>query len=79
MSNGQEAYNAALKNQYSAIFMDVQMPIMDGIQATCMIRESEKSGKIKSPNQILAVTAGSTPENFERCTKAGMNGKSYIR
>lgn len=78
VGNGRDAYEMSLKHRYDAIFMDVQMPIMDGITASGMIREAERKGLIGHKNQIIALTAGSTPENMERCTKAGMDGNLII-
>jgi len=65
-------------NRYDMIFMDVQMPVMDGYNATIAIRAFEKKAKtqLKHPNgiPIIAMTANAFAEDVEHCLKAGMNG-----
>jgi signal transduction histidine kinase len=67
-------------NRYDMIFMDVQMPVMDGYDATAAIRKFEKEAKgktqIKHQNgvPIIAMTANAFAEDVENCLKAGMNG-----
>jgi len=67
-------------NRYDMIFMDLQMPVMDGYDATIAIREFEKEIKqkteLKHPNgvPIIAMTANAFAEDVEHCLKAGMNG-----
>ncbi|HNY11539.1 MAG TPA: ATP-binding protein [Candidatus Wallbacteria bacterium] len=68
-SNGLEAVEAVKKNYYSAILMDIQMPIMDGYTATRLIRQSEHGRFIP----IIAVTAHAMKEELDRCIEAGMN------
>ncbi len=53
------------------IFMDVQMPVMDGLEATKIIRARETMGSHRT--YIIAVTAESLPEETARCREAGMN------
>ena len=67
--NGLEAVEKVQKNTYQLIFMDMQMPVMDGITATTEIR------KLKLENQptIIAMTANASPEDKENCFQAGMN------
>ena len=55
---------------YDLIFMDCQMPEMDGYEATRRIRSSETSGKHV---RIVAMTANAMPEDRELCLKAGMD------
>lgn len=71
--NGREALDAYRGGEYDLILMDVQMPIMDGLQATEAIREIERRNS-KPPARILALTAHSLRGDRERCLRAGMNG-----
>ncbi|MCP4914953.1 MAG: response regulator [Oligoflexia bacterium] len=68
-NNGQEAVNLCHENQYDLIFMDIQMPIMDGIQATKEILRLENEIVPK----IVAVTANTLQEDRDRCLEAGMS------
>jgi signal transduction histidine kinase/CheY-like chemotaxis protein len=72
VSNGQEALNALQKPAYDLVLMDVQMPVMDGLEAVKAIRESEKStgGRLA----VVALTAHALKEDRERCLSAGMDG-----
>jgi signal transduction histidine kinase/CheY-like chemotaxis protein/HPt (histidine-containing phosphotransfer) domain-containing protein/sugar lactone lactonase YvrE len=72
-SNGNEAIEQYLAGKYDLIFMDCQMPIMDGYTATLKIREIELEDKLP-PLPIIALTAGTTQEAQDRCKKAGMTG-----
>ena len=72
VTNGQEAIKALETIPYDIVFMDVQMPVMDGFEATRVIR----SGKTKAPNPgipIIAVTANAMKGDRERCIEAGMD------
>ena len=71
VNNGSEAVKAVKNNSYHAILMDVQMPIMDGIEATCEIRRHEKAEGISCP--IIALTAHAKHGDRERCLQAGMD------
>lgn len=73
VENGQEALDAAVKNSYDFILMDVSMPIMDGLEATRRIREIEKSSHESCPTQIIAMTANAFSEQKDACLKAGMD------
>jgi len=72
--NGIEAVEAfiAAPEKYDMIFMDIQMPEMDGFTATRLIRESgiERSAEIP----IVAMTANAFKEDIDKCLEAGMNG-----
>ena len=65
-------------DRYNLIFMDLQMPIMDGYAATRAIREFEKGLGITLQKRagipIIAMTANAFAEDIEHCLKAGMNG-----
>lgn len=70
--DGKEAVDACLKEKFSIIFMDCQMPIMDGYVATGKIRELIKEGRIKD-TPIIAMTANALSGDRELCINAGMN------
>lgn len=65
--NGKEAVEMAAKEDYDVILMDIQMPVMDGIEAA---KEIRKLG-IQTP--IIALTASAMPEDRDECMDAGMN------
>ena len=69
-NNGQEALDLFIIGKPALIFMDIQMPEMDGIEATMEIRRLEK-GLSRIP--IVALTAGSVKGEEEKCMKAGMD------
>jgi len=68
--SGIEAVHAAASNRYHAILMDIQMPGMDGIEATQRIRELPDYRVVP----ILALTANSADEVRSMCRDAGMDG-----
>jgi two-component system, sensor histidine kinase and response regulator len=69
--NGHEAVQAVLQAEhpFDLVLMDIQMPVMDGFQATALIRE-ESSGKTLP---IIAMTANALSDERERCLNAGMS------
>ncbi len=69
-SNGKEALSMIADRGYPLVFMDVQMPVMDGIEATKRIRSGEAGGYAP---YIIALTANATTEDRSRCLEAGMN------
>jgi len=71
VENGAAAVDACLKHDFGLVLMDLQMPVMDGIQATAEIRRQERPGRHVP---ILALTARDASEELARCTAAGMNG-----
>jgi len=71
-SNGREALVALEKEKFDLIFMDVQMPETDGLEATVAIREKEKSTGVHLP--IIALTAHAMKGDREQCLTAGMDG-----
>lgn len=71
-NNGREAVNSAASDDFDLILMDVQMPEMDGIQATRIIRQQEEAkGKHVT---IFAMTAYAMESDKERCLAVGMDG-----
>ncbi|MDR0831793.1 MAG: response regulator [Bacillales bacterium] len=72
--NGQEAIEKYKENykKYSLIFMDLQMPILDGYGATKGIREFELNKNAYTP--IIAMTANVFKEDIDKCLEVGMNG-----
>ena len=71
-SNGKEALAALEHRSYDLVLMDVQMPEMDGLEATKQIREKEKaSGEHQA---VVAMTALVMKGDRERCMEAGMDG-----
>jgi two-component system sensor histidine kinase/response regulator len=69
--NGREAVAAHEKESFDLILMDVQMPEMDGLEATSAIREKENSSGKHLP--IVALTAHAMKGDRERCMEAGMD------
>jgi signal transduction histidine kinase/CheY-like chemotaxis protein len=71
-ANGVEALAALEKGSFDLVFMDVQMPEMDGFEATAGIRRQEElSGKHQA---VIALTAHAMQGDQERCLAAGMDG-----
>lgn len=70
-ANGDEALNALEIESFSLVLMDVNMPEMDGLEATKLQRVAEL-GLSRTP--IFGITADATPELAERCRRAGMDG-----
>ncbi len=72
-ANGKIALDMFTKNNYDLIFMDIQMPEMDGIESTKRIREFENDVAAKEPIKIIALTANAMKGDKEACLDAGMN------
>lgn len=73
VSNGFEAVKALKKEQFDLVFMDCQMPFMDGYQATLEIRLSEMNSIAEKHVPIIALTAHALAEDEEKCKQAGMD------
>lgn len=69
--DGLEAVKAAEKKAYDIIFMDVQMPVISGLEATARIRENGQSASRDA--WVTALTANATKEDSEECLEAGMD------
>jgi PAS domain S-box-containing protein len=72
-ANGREAVNILETKTYDIVLMDIQMPEMDGLEATGIIRD-EKSNVINHKVPVIAMTAHAIKGDREKCIKAGMNG-----
>jgi two-component system sensor histidine kinase/response regulator len=71
-SNGAEGLAAVRARRFDLVFMDCQMPVMDGYEATSVIREHELThGSPRTP--IIAMTANAMPGDREKCLAAGMD------
>jgi two-component system sensor histidine kinase/response regulator len=71
-SNGKQALEELAKRTFDIVLMDVQMPEMDGLEATGLIRQREKQGAPHVP--VIAMTAMVMKGDKERCIAAGMDG-----
>ncbi len=70
--NGREALEALEKEYFDLVFMDVQMPVMDGFEATAAIRKKEGDSGIHLP--VVALTAHAMKGDREKCLAGGMDG-----
>ena len=70
--DGQQALSISESGAFDLIFMDVQMPVMDGLTATRTIRTKERTSGSRIP--IIAMTAHAMKGDCERCLEAGMDG-----
>lgn len=66
-SNGEQALQMALNNSFDLVFMDMQMPVMDGLKATALLRQQSYT------KPIIALTANAVKEDQEQCFSAGCN------
>jgi CheY-like chemotaxis protein len=84
VENGREAIAALARNSYAMVLMDCQMPLLDGLEATRLIREREQARELSIPHStlnihhprhipIVALTANAMSGDRERCLAAGMN------
>lgn len=66
--NGKEVIDELMENHYDVLLMDVQMPEMDGLEATRFIRKDNRKQPV-----IIALTANAMQGDQEECLQAGMN------
>ena len=72
VNNGRAALDALETKSFDLILMDIQMPEMDGLVATRVIRERERNGRPYAP--IIAMTAHAMKGDRDKCLEAGMDG-----
>ena len=71
VDDGEQAVEAFRKSSYNLVLMDVQMPIMNGYEATALIRDIEKENQTHTP--IVALTAYAMTSDKDQCIEAGMD------
>ncbi len=71
VNNGQAALSELERSRYTLILMDCHLPVMDGYEATQLIRKQEE--KTDDHITIIAMTAGAMSGDFEKCRQAGMD------
>ena len=72
-SNGKEALEKYRQNKYDLILMDLQMPVMDGLEASRQIRSFENETISDHRAYIVALTANAISDMKDECLKAGMD------
>jgi CheY-like chemotaxis protein len=73
-NNGREAVDAWQGEAFDVVLMDVQMPEMDGFEATSTIRKLEREQAASAHTPIIAMTANAMKGDKQRCLEAGMDG-----
>ncbi|HYV57771.1 MAG TPA: PAS domain S-box protein, partial [Candidatus Nitrosopolaris sp.] len=71
VDDGRQAVAAVARERFDVVLMDVQMPVMDGLQATMAMRRREEEGGERV--RIVALTAHDQPSDAERCRAAGVD------
>lgn len=71
VNDGREALEAMQSTDFDLVFMDLQMPELDGLEAT---RELRKTVPLAEPPYVLALTANASTRDFDICIEAGMHG-----
>ncbi|MGZ8094674.1 MAG: ATP-binding protein [Methylosarcina sp.] len=73
VNNGLEAVEELKREHYDLVFMDCQMPVMDGYQATLAIRRLEAEEGVPKPIPVIALTAHALAEDKTKCLAVGMD------
>lgn len=73
-SDGQKAIEMYKERLYDLIFMDIEMPLMDGLQSSKLIREFEKNEGLNNRTSIIALTASEPDDLAGKYLEAGMDG-----
>jgi PAS domain S-box-containing protein len=71
--NGKVAVEKFKSGKFNLVIMDIQMPVMDGYEATQLIRGFEKENPGRKKTSIIALTANATKEDQEKCLEVGMD------
>ncbi|MDR2744214.1 MAG: response regulator, partial [Desulfovibrio sp.] len=74
VDNGKLAVEAMRERQYDLVFMDIQMPVMDGVEAVRRIRAYERSGVFTKYTPVIAMTANALRGDKEKYLEEGMDG-----
>lgn len=72
-SNGMEGVEIFKKQKFDLILMDLMMPVMDGFEATREIRRIEATEKSRKYTPIIAFTANTLNNDFDKCVREGMD------
>jgi CheY-like chemotaxis protein len=72
-SNGKDAFELVQVIEYDLIFMDIHMPVMDGMEATKLIRAFERNSETLHRATIIALTGSELNENKDLCLEVGMD------
>ena len=72
-NNGQEGVEIFKKQQFDVILMDLMMPVMDGFESSREIRKIEKEEKFRGYTPIIAFTANTLNNDFQKCVENGMD------
>lgn len=73
VANGQEAFDAYSQDTFDIVFMDCQMPVLDGFDAARKIRAFEALPRPSARRLIIAMSAGTSDDEMARCLRAGMD------
>ena len=71
--DGMDAFDKYRQRSYDLILMDVQMPVMDGLECTRLIREFERGSDLHHRAFIVALTGSETSDKKDICMEAGMD------